>query len=123
MDSEKQNLILLMESYKNSMNLNISLSKQIQEVTVKVVDLDRNIEQVLKFQERLSNEDSKIKSLLDKIKTTSMGCKETILSILSNHNVESIKRAGKIRVMIWMGYVGSVTIIITLISLLIKNKG
>ena len=50
MQSDKQDLILLMESYKNSIDLNMALSKQIQDVCTKIVILDQNVDWVCRNQ-------------------------------------------------------------------------
>ena len=121
MSYEKQDLILFLESYKNSIDLNMALSKQVQDIIIKIVVLDQNLELILKFQEKIMRKDPALVSSLEKIKDTSIQYKDTILSLLSMNNKESIKRVGKIKLMIWIGYVGSASIILTLVGLLTKR--
>lgn len=113
-------LILLMEGYRNTMDLNIALSKQIQEIITKLTVLDTNIARITKSQEILVSKEPEISMTLLKFKKISAQCKETILSILTDYNEESTKRASVIKIMIWVGYVGSTSIIATLITILIR---
>jgi len=121
--SSDNDLILLMEGYKNTIDLNVALSKQIQEIVTKLVVLDNNITNITKAQEVLISKEPNMISCLEKLKIKSSQYKDSILASLVSESKESYKRASKIKLMIWVGYVGSISILATLVTILFKIMG
>jgi len=116
-------LMLILEGYKNTIELNLALSKQIQEILIQLVVLDKNLDILQKDQNILMASAPEIINILSRFKNTSDQCKKSITTILIDNNKEAIKHSFKIRLMIWIGYVGSLSIIATLATILMKLWG
>ena len=120
----KDDLVLLMESYRNM----ITMHQTILDQGTKIVDVlntiatkqdslfskQGNICSTLnKIQENVCESNNTIKSSKDKIETVGSNLGEK----LNNHEKKSIEDHGKITNKIYIGWVGMVSIIIALIGL------
>lgn len=101
---QKEDLFLLLESYKNSVEMNTLISQQLRTIS----------ELIQQRKEETSELETNLKERIDKVGETA----EKVRDKLESHNAESIKGIGKLGNKVYLLYIGVGSIVLSLIGLI-----
>lgn len=119
----RDDLFLLMESYKTTIESNTTLLQQ-QETLLqqhntiidKQKEVSQSISQILKDLGQYTKEIGELEHSLLEAKNE---CKTSVTEVLSNHNLERVKEHSSIKLRLYIVYAGLVGVVASLTTLLI----
>lgn len=117
-DLTKQDLFLLLDSYKNTVELNTTLLEQIKKLLEVVHDIEDLETESVKKKEEIVNQIISLASKITENQTSLTTLQSKLEAKFLESKIDIIKEVGKIKLLIYGAYSGMIMIIIGLIGLI-----